>query len=191
MDNDEGDLSALAWPGFVDILSAVIIMFVFFLLIVATSLYFHMLIFVSKVESKIAAENVKTENNFEFSQIQTQFAESKEQTILDSAEVKGFTVFFGTDSISILPEIKIEMKEKLQSYFEGIDITEYRVNVFASKSEGGVSTMAKKIAVARMLNVRNVIMNSDIDPEFILPKLVKGYEIDEKFHWVRVELVKR
>lgn len=45
----EDDMSALAWPGFVDILSAVVIMFVFFLLITATALFFHTLIFKNKI----------------------------------------------------------------------------------------------------------------------------------------------
>ncbi len=48
-DNAEEDLSAIAWPGFVDILSAVIIMFVFFVMIVATALYFHTIIYKSKI----------------------------------------------------------------------------------------------------------------------------------------------
>ena len=48
----EDDFGAIAWPGFVDILSAVIIMFVFFVMITASALYFHILIFKSKIESE-------------------------------------------------------------------------------------------------------------------------------------------
>ncbi len=45
MEDDNEDLGVIAWPGFVDILSSVIIMFVFFVMVVASALYFHIIIF--------------------------------------------------------------------------------------------------------------------------------------------------
>lgn len=56
----EEDFGAIAWPGFVDILSAVIIMFVFFVMIVASALYFHIIIFKSKIESETVDSLSKT-----------------------------------------------------------------------------------------------------------------------------------
>ena len=55
------DMSTIAWPGFVDILSSVIIMFVFFVLITATALYVHMITYKSKIlqESKVAIKAIE------------------------------------------------------------------------------------------------------------------------------------
>lgn len=62
-DSAEDDLSAIAWPGFVDILSSVIIMFVFFVMIVATALFFHVIIYKSKILAEIEAQiQAQTEN---------------------------------------------------------------------------------------------------------------------------------
>ncbi|MCK5518908.1 MAG: hypothetical protein KAI61_05785, partial [Alphaproteobacteria bacterium] len=58
---DDGDVGASAWPGFVDILSSVLIMFVFFLMITAVTLNFHILIFKGKIKdgAKIVIAEVK------------------------------------------------------------------------------------------------------------------------------------
>ncbi len=58
---EDDDMSTIAWPGFVDILSSVIIMFVFFVLITATALYIHTITYKSKIlqESKIAIEKIE------------------------------------------------------------------------------------------------------------------------------------
>ena len=45
----EEDMSAEAWPGFVDMLSSAIIMFIFFFMIASASLFFHTIIFKSKI----------------------------------------------------------------------------------------------------------------------------------------------
>ena len=54
MQDEDEDLASMAWPGFVDILSSVIIMFIFFVMVVASALYFHIIIFKSKILSEIS-----------------------------------------------------------------------------------------------------------------------------------------
>jgi len=49
---EEEDLGTIAMPGFIDILSSVIIMFVFFVLVTAVALYFHVLQFKSKLKKE-------------------------------------------------------------------------------------------------------------------------------------------
>ena len=84
-DRREDDLSAIAWPGFVDILSATVIMFVFFLLVVASVLFFHMIIFksttLSYIEQNRSESTKEQEEVKEISQMDTQFAESEEQEV--------------------------------------------------------------------------------------------------------------
>ncbi len=57
MSDEEEDMGSMAWPGFVDILSSVIIMFVFFVMVVASALYFHIIIFKSKILSEVNEAN--------------------------------------------------------------------------------------------------------------------------------------
>lgn len=67
----EDDLSAIAWPGFVDILSAVIIMFVFFVMVTAVALYFHTITYKSKFKQQAEFTNkevVQVENNDDMAQ---------------------------------------------------------------------------------------------------------------------------
>ncbi|MBK67463.1 MAG: hypothetical protein CMP22_04955 [Rickettsiales bacterium] len=65
---DDNDLSAIAWPGFVDILSSVVIMFVFFVLLVSVALYFHVITYKAKVQKDAvnlameAVSKVKTDD---------------------------------------------------------------------------------------------------------------------------------
>ena len=55
-DTADEDLSALAWPGFVDILSSVLIVFVFFVIIIASALYYHVITFKSKIVQEIVEQ---------------------------------------------------------------------------------------------------------------------------------------
>lgn len=190
-DRREDDLSAIAWPGFVDILSAVIIMFVFFVMIVATALYFHILIFTSKVKSDEAAEDVVAENQYKFTQLQTQFAESTEQTMSVDSDNKSLVVFFGTDSISVLPEIKEQLDTNLKKYFADGGADGYDIRVHIPKSDEGLINITKEISVARMLNVRNTLIDAGFNPQSIRPKMVDAYSIEEKDHWIKIEMVKR
>ncbi len=54
MNDSDDDMGAVAWPGFVDILSSVIMMFVFFVMIVSSALYFHIIIFKSRILSEVS-----------------------------------------------------------------------------------------------------------------------------------------
>lgn len=184
----QDDLSAIAWPGFVDILSAVIIMFVFFLMIVATALFFHIIIFISKIESDIIKEDVQSEYEYQFAQAQTEFAEAKEQTMEVDTESDEILVFFGGDSISITPEVKQQIGAHLEELLSKRGPDGYQFNIYAARAAKGVDFVNRKVAVSRMLNIRNAIMNTGFLPTTIKAQMVKGYEIEGKEHWVRVEI---
>ena len=50
---DADDVSGITWPGFVDIMSSVIMMFIFFVLITSVALYFHTITYKSKVLAQV------------------------------------------------------------------------------------------------------------------------------------------
>lgn len=84
----EEDLSAIAWPGFVDILSSVIIMFVFFVMIVATALFFHVLIYKAKIVAQMEQEVAnRTESNTQLLSQAIKVLEKQIQAVTEEKEV--------------------------------------------------------------------------------------------------------
>jgi len=71
-DGDADDVSNITWPGFVDIMSSTILMFIFFVLITSVALYFHTITYKSKLlaqvqemakaESKETTQDISKEN---------------------------------------------------------------------------------------------------------------------------------
>lgn len=190
-DRREDDLSAIAWPGFVDILSATVIMFVFFLLVVASVLFFHMIIFksttLSYIEQNRSESTKEQEEVKEISQMDTQFAESEEQEVRFDVSKKTAIIFFGSDSISVNPETLKEFNAFLTEVKGDVDMDRYYIHVIASKSPETFETAARKIALARMLNVRNVILKNEYGSASVVPKIVKGYKIEGSYDWISVE----
>ncbi|NCC61150.1 MAG: hypothetical protein EOM12_09440 [Verrucomicrobiae bacterium] len=220
-DESSEDLGSIAWPGFVDILSSVIIMFVFFVMIVASALYFHIIIFKSKILAQLSQSTESSSQMQELSstnetlqikvkelenklkiyeqtdvpsdvqvfQSHTEFAESENQTIEEREQERTIVVFFGIDSISITEDSQRELSTLIEKYATGFSPRDGKVRIIASKNPKVVNdVIARRLAVARMLNVRNLFLNADTDisPDHIVPVLEKGEEINETFHWVKV-----
>ena len=186
-DSEDDDMGAIAWPGFVDILSSVIIMFVFFLMIIAGALYIYTLVYVSKVKSDQAAEQVESEFEFLFKQQQTEFAESEEQEITINSEEKTLVVFFGEDAISILPEVKQQIQDELSKY----DPELYTIKITAPRAKRSTDITKRKVAVARMFNVRNTVLDAGYPPESAIPKLTEATEINETLDWTKIEIIEK
>jgi hypothetical protein len=191
--SEDHDLSTIAWPGFVDILSAVIIMFVFFLLIVATALYFHILIFKSQrlATPDESIDKVMTTEEVVMTQTQSEFAESDEQSVSIDSSLNEMVLYFGKDSISIKARTVTELKEALQPYIDGGGAEGYTIRVTATKNPESFETAARKIAVARLLNVRNLILDTGFKPEIIEVSVIDPLELEESYHWVKIELEER
>lgn len=75
----EDDFAAIAWPGFVDTLSSVIIMFIFFVLITATALYFHTITYKGKIKEKAMEEILSSMELDKNKQIRNVINELKEE----------------------------------------------------------------------------------------------------------------
>lgn len=118
-DGSEEDLSAVAWPGFVDILSAVIIMFVFFVMIIALSLYDHMETYKAKVIVEITE---KVQGGIESTKT-TEKAESTEDETTD----------FAFDAVKAL-EKKIKVMEQEKEVLERV-VSQYEEEFYQARSE--------------------------------------------------------
>ncbi len=226
--DDSNDLSAIAWPGFVDILSAVIIMFVFFVLIIAVVLYFHVITYKSKVQTdavNLAMEAVselevesrsqktqKADESAEMLEVQVaelkqknealekvvsdlkklmqsraEFSESETQTYIKDSENGRFVIFFGHDAITLTKET-LDVMEKF------VEEVANRYNLSESKAiiKGGVDQRSKqlvatkKLAIARMLNARNVMIKSPVPRENITINIDAGRDMDGDYNWVEV-----
>lgn len=186
-DADEDDLGAIAWPGFVDILSSVIIMFVFFLMIVAGALYIYTLIYVSQVRSSEVTERTETEEELTFEQQQSEFGESEQQNLNYDQDKKVITVFFGDDSITMLPESIEEIAEILKDFDSEI----YTVKISAPLPEKARDLLRKKIAIARMLNLRNTVLSAGFAPESAIPKLTESKAINDTLDWAQIRIIKK
>lgn len=236
---DEDDLAAQAWPGFVDILSSVLIMFVFFLMLTAVALAFHTALYKSKVKAEFAAETQrqveeaekKAEQQTQTSSAETAeqakeaaelakenealkaalaeakaaqdsneeakreletkldvlqqsavLAESKDQTV-KTEDANNLIVFYGADAISITAD----SDEKIKAFLAGFDPASIKVTVTATRdTSNAVESVARRVAVARMLNLRNSVIKANVPVAQISAKVVDGQPVDEKLDWVRM-----
>lgn len=217
--SDEEDLGAMAWPGFVDILSSVIIMFVFFVLVVASALFFHILIFKNQIMSEIStsmeasasakeladtnrflmekiedlqdklkiSEEQSQENELQLHQVSTEFAESKNQEIRHLDNENSIIIFFGKDSISVTEENETILSEIIKEYEEKLSSTGTKISITAAKNANAKSEMvSKKLAISRMLNVRNLFLETNIKTEDIKPSVSFESDIDGSYNWVKI-----
>lgn len=210
---EEENLEANAWPGFVDILSSVMIMFVFFLMITATALYFHTIKFKSEVLSnnaKVVADQVDEkvkdlviENQILKDQIQQMMQsnaspiESKDKVLQQSAEFVAsknqttdtldqdntLVVFFGEDAISLTKETTDIIKDFMDRHKASAKTITLVSNM---QKVNEIELTARKVAVARMLNVRNGVLQSKISSSKIKASIVKSDDINSKSDWVKI-----
>ena len=221
------DMAANAWPGFVDILSAVVIMFVFFVLITAAALYFYTLTYKSKVEvqgvesleigaandsnvvAKLEQQNEQLRKEIEAAKEalsqdggssdvetpnETQAAQSfgeqsADQSLVTSDDETSLVLFHDPGAITV----NDESAEKIAAFIEkmtnkyGADNIEI-VLTSPKLANAATQTRAKRVAVARMLNVRNTLLNSTINRENIDLKVVESELVDESSDWTRFQI---
>jgi regulator of replication initiation timing len=212
---DPDDVSSITWPGFVDIMSSVIMMFIFFVLITSVALYFHTITYKSKVMASIAGltqksveqqtrtivqenQQMKKENmelREKIAEIEdktkkadSKFAESKEQSVtLDEATDK-VVLFFGGDSISLTEETNTAFADFVTKYLAKVpDKSRIYVEILASKEISNDNELfAQEIATARLMNTRNVVLRTEIPKDHITINIVPSELIDEKSNWVTI-----
>ena len=203
------DAGATAYPVFVDILSSTLITFVFFVLVVAAALFFHMVIFKGKVEgvvsqltqenvilkeqlvksqssSKCAADKEVGENQLE--QERSQFSESKDQKVIAGATPRELVVFFGYDSISLTEETQGKVALFIATNQALLSNPNLTVKITAGKNPAAITEKsAQTLSLARMLNVRNMFLKTDVPLDKISPRIVSGEQIEGSDNWVKIE----
>jgi hypothetical protein len=224
MNDADGDMGAMAWPGFVDILSAVIIMFVFFVMVIVVVLYIYTIKFTATVEAQ-AEQRIQ----------QTVESISKPEVFGDLEEQKQKKI----EEIQVLEEQKIEVQKQLDSLqgkveqlsvgmedsvdqktivndreiivmfdVSSVTLTEDsigQVQTFLKNVPAGstltieasddpnavVKSNTRQLGLARMLNIRNVALESDYTGSQMEMNYVEAEEIDGRFNWVKLKVRER
>lgn len=212
---DGNDLAANSWPGFVDILSAVVIMFVFFVLVTASALYFHVITYTSKVkvEGEIQVEvdqipieqivdRLKEENSTlktklaglleEIRQTDAQFRESGgEQDVDFEEDGTSLVIFYGQDSITLTEETRKVVHEFIANNVSKHGAENLELVMSASKNERSpIETISRKVAIARLMNVRNEFLETELNKDAIFVKVENPTEIKGQYDWAKLQFRK-
>lgn len=233
----EDDYAAIAWPGFVDVLSAVLLMFVFFVLITAVALYFHVLIYKSTINattiddiaggmrdeirslkqtnSIVEAKNETLEDdNKQLSKeiaryaqliealggldkhtakseseasmkIEASMADAKDQEIKEYESEKKLIILFGSAAISLTKERKKDLQAKIDKYMTANP--KYKITLLAGKQPNSVTeTAARKLAVARLLNARNIVLDQKVSSDRITAHIENPTIVENTYNWVQI-----
>jgi len=213
--DDGEDMAALAWPGFVDILSAVLMMFVFFVMITAVVLYFYTITYTSQIEeqavrnaiieqisdstvqstSASVVKELKRENETlkqkvglltdRIKMMGASLSESVQQKTIGRETDKELVIIFGTDAITLTKETK-DIVEKFIARHKA-ENPRVNFNILASKNpEAATDSVARTLAMSRMFNVRNVLLDDNTGGQDISVSIISGEKIDDSFHWVKL-----
>jgi hypothetical protein len=227
--SDDTDMAANAWPGFVDILSAVVIMFVFFVLIISAVLYFYTITYRAKVEGKLITSEIQrtfveaeiieftelkrenkelrnelkskqtkigqgggksaTETENETEAAQSFGEQATEQKVLTSDDDRSIVLFHDPGAITVDETSKTKISEYIEqmSKLHGSENIEI-VLMSPKTANAATQSREKRLAVARMLNVRNSLLESDVDRANIKLTVVGTEEIEESDSWTRLQI---
>ena len=226
-DND-ADMAANAWPGFVDILSAVVIMFVFFVLIIAAVLYFYTITYKAKVEGRVTSEitkdfveaeivelkELKRENEDlrnELKSKETQISQgggvseqvvenetvaaqsfgqqASEQKILTSDEDRSIVVFHDAGAITVDEDSETQIMDYIDQMSKKYGSDKLEIVLTSPKTANAATqSREKRLAVARMLNVRNSLLETSVGRANINLTVVETEAIEESDSWTRLQI---
>lgn len=226
--DSDADMAANAWPGFVDILSAVVIMFVFFVLIIAAVLYFYTITYKAKIEGRVTSEisrvfveaeilelkELKRENKElrnELKSKQTKISQgggksavvvkneteaaqsfgeqSTEQVVLTSEEDRSMVVFHDAGAITVDDESETKIMEFIEQMSQQHGSEKLEIVLTSPKTANAATqSREKRLAVARMLNVRNSLLSTSIERENINLTVVETEEIEDSDSWTRLQI---
>lgn len=227
-DAAETDMAANAWPGFVDILSAVVIMFVFFVLIIAAVLYFYTITYKAKIEGKLTTEisrtfieaeileltELKRENKELRNELKTKETkisqgggksevetdneteaaqsfgmQATEQKVLKSEDAQSIVLFHDPGAITVDEDSESKIAEFIDEMSKKHGYENLEIVLTSPKTENAATqSRAKRLAVARMLNVRNSLLDSDVERANINLTVVETEQIEESDSWTRLQI---
>ena len=223
-------MAANAWPGFVDILSAVVIMFVFFVLITAAVLYFYTITYTSKVEGQseqvvepvepqvasalekveaLEQENQQLREQLESSEssasggsgnleiesdeqdmaAQAFGKQASDQAVLESDQDNSLVIFHDTGAITVDETTSARVEAFIEKIIRDNGADNVEIVLTSPKMADAVTqSRAQRLAVARMLNVRNALLKSSINKKNLSLKVVESESIDESVDWTKMQV---
>jgi len=232
-DRREDDIGAVAWPGFVDILSAVIIMFVFFVMITAIVMFVmsvqHKEAMESENEKKVQEEisNLKEQiviesqsNPQEFAlqvqkvtesqnlseeneklneeiqdlsatikQLKADLAETKDQNAFLSDDQKSLVILYKNNEMSLSPAVETVIKDFINSNASETGIQSKIVLETGDAPNASAVSVMRELALARTLNIRNVMLSENIDPSKVKVTYTGPEKVQDSYHWVKIRIV--
>ncbi len=186
--NTEDPESTIPWPGFVDILSTVIIVFVFFMML--TSVIIFVLsqeekgkaVEAAKSEATIeAASMTEDEKSTHISQVLLENKALKEEvakllqikSVLSESELQ--TTVRDTDGASLkYSDFGVTLQPKTIEFIKSLLPIKGKVMLNAIVPSGSNFGSTREIALNRALNVRNILLQEGVKPENIGLKITSN-----------------
>ena len=207
--SQSNDLESHSWPGFVDILSAAIMMFVFFVLITALALFIQVITYTSKEDpqalvdasqdkiSELEVENRELRESLagleqKIKETDAAFSESNEdQRIVIGEDGMSMFVFFGPTSITLTEETDAAVKSFAADVIARFGANRLRLTLNGAKTISPIDTIARKIVVARMFNIRNAFLEGDLPRDEIRMEIVEPSSVEDSYDWTYLEFQPR
>ena len=215
-DRRQDDMAAQAWPGYVDILSATVIMFVFFVMVIVVVLYLYTIKFTSTVQQQAekriqeTIEQIETPENLEIQKSnkvkEISDLEKQKQTVKEEVQAlekeveqlsagleagrkqkvivneKTITILFTDNAISLTNDTINEIVKFLALYPNASNI-----DILAGDNPLAVTQSSeRKTILARMLNVRNIVLDKDFRPDQITINYVEPEQVESSYNWVKM-----
>lgn len=221
-DRRQDDMASQAWPGYVDILSATVIMFVFFVMVIVVVLYLYTIKFTATVQQQAEQKIQETiQKTIETPETLGELEEEKSKTIQEISELekqkqtikkevqalekqvkqlstgleegddqsiiindKEMIILFSNNAITLTNDTIGRFVKFLELY---PDIS--RINITSGDNPLAVSqSNERKSILARMLNARNIALDSGFDKGQITINYVEAEKIDNSYNWVRIKV---
>jgi len=213
----EDDMATIAWPGFVDILSSVIIMFVFFVMVITIVLYIYTINFTAQIEETAIEQAVQSIEQQEQENLEKKKAlladiealrEQREEIVEGIEELErefnqtaqGFSdaetqnLIMDENSIVVLYEVNSvtlsdEAIEKIEEFLQRYDVQNTDLLIEAGDAPDRINVLnSRRQNLGRILNVRNIALSYGYESDSIEFKYVNAENINGSYNWVRLKV---
>lgn len=192
-------------------------MFVFFVLVTATALFFHTITYTGKYDMEGLAEESSTDEpqdeyedllmakihlTRENEELKIELADLNEQLILNqtrfseqethqnvdlSEDGMQMTVFYDENAITLNEEAKAQLTRFVEGILAQYGADSVELLMEADKNHrSGLETITRKVAIARLMNARNILLETDLPTSAINFNVVDPKQIEGKYGWAQL-----
>ena len=130
---------------------------------------------------------VETSNHSEASQ--SFGAQTNEQSMLTSEDNRSLVLFHDAGAITVDTDSEQAIAEFIERMSRQYGAENLAVVINSPKrANSSTQNQAKRLAVARMLNVRNTLLDSAVNRERIQLTVVETEEIEDSIDWTRLQI---